>query len=27
VVPPDGEYPPARITQVTWQEPGEREKE
>jgi hydroxyethylthiazole kinase-like uncharacterized protein yjeF len=21
VVPPDGEYPPARITQVTWQEP------
>jgi NAD(P)H-hydrate epimerase len=22
VVPPDGEYPPARITQVTWQEPG-----
>ena len=22
IVPPDGEYPPARITQVTWQEPG-----
>jgi NAD(P)H-hydrate epimerase len=22
VVPQDGEYPPARITQVTWQEPG-----
>lgn len=25
VVPSDGEYPPARITQVTWQEPGARE--
>lgn len=24
VVPPDGEYPPARITEVTWQEPIER---
>lgn len=24
VVPADGEYPPARITQVTWQEPAER---
>ncbi|MDP9249948.1 MAG: NAD(P)H-hydrate epimerase [Chloroflexota bacterium] len=22
IVPPDGEFPPARITQVTWQEPG-----
>src|SRR6185503_3744488 len=22
VVPPDGEYPPARITEVTWQEPA-----
>jgi hydroxyethylthiazole kinase-like uncharacterized protein yjeF len=22
IVPPDGEYPPARITQVNWQEPG-----
>jgi NAD(P)H-hydrate epimerase len=22
VVPPDGEYPPARIAQITWQEPG-----
>jgi hypothetical protein len=22
VIPPDGEYPPARITQVNWQEPG-----
>ena len=25
IVPPDGEYPPARITEVTWQEPVERE--
>ncbi|HEY7465047.1 MAG TPA: NAD(P)H-hydrate epimerase [Candidatus Limnocylindria bacterium] len=25
VVPPDGEFPPARITQVTWQEPGEQQ--
>jgi NAD(P)H-hydrate epimerase len=25
VVPPDGEYPPARITQVTWQEPVARD--
>jgi NAD(P)H-hydrate epimerase len=25
VVPPDGEYPPARITEVTWQEPGEKD--
>jgi len=24
IVPPDGEYPPARITEVTWQEPIER---
>ncbi|HUH16654.1 MAG TPA: NAD(P)H-hydrate epimerase [Methylomirabilota bacterium] len=24
IIPPDGEYPPARITQVTWQEPVER---
>lgn len=24
IVPPDGEYPPARLTQVTWQEPVER---
>jgi len=24
IVPPDGEWPPARITQVTWQEPVER---
>ncbi|HEX6139567.1 MAG TPA: NAD(P)H-hydrate epimerase [Candidatus Limnocylindria bacterium] len=23
IVPPDGEYPPARITQVNWQEPAE----
>jgi hydroxyethylthiazole kinase-like uncharacterized protein yjeF len=22
IVPPDGEYPPARLTQVNWQEPG-----
>jgi NAD(P)H-hydrate epimerase len=22
VVPPDGEYPPARIAQINWQEPG-----
>lgn len=22
IVPPDGEFPPARITQVNWQEPG-----
>jgi NAD(P)H-hydrate epimerase len=22
VVPPDGEYPPSRIAQITWQEPG-----
>ena len=21
IVPPDGEYPPARITEITWQEP------
>jgi hypothetical protein len=27
VVPPDGEFPPARITQVTWQEPIPREAE
>ncbi|HET6820121.1 MAG TPA: NAD(P)H-hydrate epimerase [Candidatus Limnocylindria bacterium] len=26
VVPPDGEYPPARITEVTWQEPGARDE-
>ena len=25
IVPPDGEYPPARITQVNWQEPVQRE--
>ena len=24
IVPPDGEHPPARITEVTWQEPIER---
>ena len=24
IVPPDGEYPPARLTQVTWEEPIER---
>ncbi|HEY6607972.1 MAG TPA: NAD(P)H-hydrate epimerase [Candidatus Limnocylindria bacterium] len=24
IVPPDGEWPPARITEVTWQEPIER---
>jgi hypothetical protein len=23
-VPPDGEYPPGRITEVNWQEPVER---
>jgi hypothetical protein len=22
IVPADGEYPPARLTQVNWQEPG-----
>jgi hydroxyethylthiazole kinase-like uncharacterized protein yjeF len=27
VVPPDGEYPPSRITQVTWQDPIPRETE
>jgi hydroxyethylthiazole kinase-like uncharacterized protein yjeF len=27
VVPPDGEYPPARITQVNWQEPVARDAE
>jgi len=27
IVPPDGEWPPARITQVTWDEPIPREKE
>jgi hydroxyethylthiazole kinase-like uncharacterized protein yjeF len=27
VVPPDGEWPPARITQVNWQEPIPREAE
>jgi hypothetical protein len=27
VVPPDGEFPPARITEVTWQEPIPREDE
>ena len=27
VVPPDGEFPPARITQVNWQEPIPREAE
>jgi len=26
VVPPDGEYPPARITEVTWQEPAARDE-
>ena len=25
IVPPDGEWPPARITEVSWQEPVERE--
>ncbi len=25
VVPPDGEYPPARISEITWQEPGARD--
>jgi hydroxyethylthiazole kinase-like uncharacterized protein yjeF len=25
IVPPDGEYPPARITEITWQEPVQRE--
>ena len=24
IIPPDGEWPPARITEVTWQEPVER---
>ena len=24
IVPPDGEWPPARITEITWQEPVER---
>lgn len=24
IVPPDGEYPPGRITEITWQEPVER---
>jgi hypothetical protein len=24
IVPPDGEYPPARLTQVNWQEPAVR---
>ena len=24
IVPPDGEWPPARITEVSWQEPVER---
>src|SRR5438093_1674071 len=27
IVPPDGEWPPARITQVTWDEPVPREEE
>ncbi len=27
IVPPDGEWPPARITQVTWEEPVPREDE
>lgn len=27
IVPPDGEWPPARITQVTWDEPLARENE
>ena len=27
VVPPDGEFPPARIAQITWQEPIPREAE
>lgn len=27
VVPPDGEWPPARITQITWDEPIPRENE
>lgn len=27
IVPPDGEWPPARITQVTWDEPVPREDE
>jgi NAD(P)H-hydrate epimerase len=26
VVPPDGEFPPARITQVNWQEPAARDE-
>jgi len=24
IVPPDGEYPPARLAEITWQEPVER---
>jgi hypothetical protein len=24
IVPPDGEWPPARVTEITWQEPVER---
>lgn len=27
IVPPDGEWPPARLTQVTWDEPVPRERE
>jgi hypothetical protein len=27
VVPPDGEFPPARITEVNWQEPVKRQGE
>jgi NAD(P)H-hydrate epimerase len=27
IVPPDGEWPPARITQITWDEPIPRERE
>jgi len=27
IVPPDGEFPPARIAQITWQEPVPREAE
>jgi NAD(P)H-hydrate epimerase len=27
IVPPDGEFPPARIAQITWQEPVPREDE
>lgn len=26
VVPADGEYPPARISEITWQEPGARDR-